>query len=136
MLAQLIHVMLIWAANTFQLLLTTVILAYMLLAIAKQELLRHLFLVMITILAPQTVAIKPLDSVFSLLSTLTTTTLAQPTGVMLQLELFTMMSLFVTTRILALTNLAILKQDVSSHTMVERIVMITTFAPLTDALKI
>jgi hypothetical protein len=136
MLAQLIHVMLIWAANTFQLLLTTVILAYMLLAIAKQELLRHLFLVMITILAPQTVAIKPLDSVFSLLSTLTTTTLAQPTGVMLQLELFTMMLLFVTTRILALTNLAILKQDVSSHTMVERIVMITTFAPLTDALKI
>jgi len=136
MLAQLIHVMLIWAANTFQLLLTTVILAYMLLAIAKQELLRHLFLVMITILAPQTVAIKPLDSVFSLLSTLTTTTLAQPTGVMLQLELFTMMLLFVTTRILALTNLAILKQDVSSHTMVERIVMITTFALLTDALKI
>jgi len=136
MLAQLIHVMLIWAANTFQLLLTTVILAYMLLAIAKQELLRHLFLVMITILAPQTVAIKPVDSVFSLLSTLTTTTLAQPTGVMLQLELFTMMLLFVTTRILALTNLAILKQDVSSHTMVERIVMITTFALLTDALKI
>jgi hypothetical protein len=136
MLAQLIHVMLIWAANTFQLLLTTVILAYMLLAIAKQELLRHLFLVMITILAPQTVAIKPVDSVFSLLSTLTTTTLAQPTGVMLQLELFTMMLLFVTTRILALTNLAILKQDVSSHTMVERIVTITTFAPLTDALKI
>jgi hypothetical protein len=136
MLAQLIHVMLIWAANTFQLLLTTVILAYMLLAIAKQELLRHLFLVMITILAPQTVAIKPLDSVFSLLSTLTTTTLAQLTGVMLQLELFTMMLLFVTTRILALTNLAILKQDVSSHTMVERIVTITTFAPLTDALKI
>jgi len=44
--------------------------------------------------------------------------------------------LFVTTRILALTNLAILKQDVSSHTMVERIVMITTFALLTDALKI
>jgi hypothetical protein len=136
MLAQLIHVMLIWAANTFQLLLTTVILAYMLLAIAKQELLRHLFLVMITILAPQTVAIKPLDSVFSLLSTLTTTTLAQPTGVMLQLELFTMMLLFVTTRILALTNLAILKQDVSSHTMVARIVTMVTLALLTDALKI
>jgi hypothetical protein len=83
MLAQLIHVMLIWAANTLQLLLTTVILAYMLLAIANQELLKHLFLVMITILAPQTVAIKPVDSVFTLLSTLTTTTLAQPTGVML-----------------------------------------------------
>jgi hypothetical protein len=47
-----------------------------------------------------------------------------------------MMLLFVTTRILALTNLAILKQDVSSHIMEERIVTITTFAPLTDALKI
>jgi hypothetical protein len=87
-------------------------------------------------LAPQTPATKLLDSAFLLLSMLTTTALAQLTGVMLQLELFTMMLSFVTIRILALTNLAMLKQDASLHTTEERIVTITTFVPLTDAPKI
>jgi len=40
------------------------------------------------------------------------------------------------TRILALTNLAILKLDVSLHTTEERIAMTTTFVPLMDALSI
>jgi hypothetical protein len=40
------------------------------------------------------------------------------------------------TTILALTNLAILKQDAYSPTLELLTVMITTFAPLTDALKI
>jgi hypothetical protein len=87
-------------------------------------------------LAPQTPATNLLDSAFLLLSMLTTTALAQLTGVMLQLELFTMMLSFVTIRTLALTNLAMLKQDASLHTTEERIVTITTFVPLTDAPKI
>jgi hypothetical protein len=62
-----------------------------------------------------------------------TTTLAQLIIVMQQLEQSIMMQLFVMTRTLALTNLAILKLDVSSPMLEHRTVMTITFALLMDA---
>jgi hypothetical protein len=91
---------------------------------------------MTTIHAQLTHATTILELVHSLLLALMTTTLAQLTGVIPQLEQFTTIKLFVMTRILALTNLAILKPDVSSLMLEQRIVMTTMSALLMDALAI
>jgi hypothetical protein len=62
-----------------------------------------------------------------------TTTNAPLIIVMLPLEPFTTMQLFVMTRTHALTNLAILILDVSSPMLEHKTVMTTTFVPLMDA---
>jgi hypothetical protein len=59
-------------------------------------------------------AINKAENVFSLLLMSTITMLAQLIGAIAQPEQSIMMQLFVMTKILALTNLAILKLDVSS----------------------
>jgi hypothetical protein len=100
------------------------------------ELSRPLLFAMTRILALPTLAIATLELVSSLHSMLMTTTNAQLITAMQPPELFITMLSFVTITILALTNLAILKQDAFTHITEERIAMTITFVLMMDALSI